>query len=814
MGRTYIMKQPNFKKKVIAAAIALSTVTGAVNAAELEVITVSSQKRVENVQDLAIAVTALSGDDIKTAGAVDFETLSDSIPNVNIVSSSGNKIVSIRGLGSGSGNPSFEQSVGLYIDGVYASRIELFAEPFMDIERLEVLKGPQGVILGKNSIAGAMVINSAKPTQDFEASISGDYEFEYESYQLTGVVSGGLTDDLAGRFAFKKSSRGTYLDNANTEGNGVDGGGDDNSTIRGSLLWDVSENTEIYFKVEHSDVEILGSTFQATADYSEGSVPSILDLVGPGVIPNGDIIDGLYFPSIAAGEDFIFDDTTYASELEGAEQISDNITFKITHQLGDHELVYIAGYSGFEKDTYTDNDWTASRWISVIGNKEFEQTSHELRIVSPKGETIDYIAGIYYLDREFDRTNKTNVFADVVLTHGLGGTAVAPGPFAGTNFLAASSLQTYNEVSTSIAVFAQATWNIADNFRVSVGGRYSEDEKTGKNGETGSYDYDSFDLLSERANVYDQTRNAVLATVFGPGIWNYEKTLKEESFDPSFSAQWNINDDTMTYVSVTKATKAGGFDAAEGVNDPDVFQYDPEEATGFEIGLKMDLLDGSARLNVAIFRTDFDDLQVSSYDPNANNSTGAYVTTNAGSATSQGIEIDGLYAVSDNLTVGASVAYLQAEYTEFTSSCPLNPLEQANLNCTPVAGSTTGAMEQDLAGYQMERSPEYSGTMFAEYFTTIDEMNAGVRFDVIYQGDVMVSPSQDSNLAADAYAKLNLNFTLNSADDTWVASLGVFNITDEQPTTSGGEQAFVPGTYFLSKDRGREIKVSATYYWF
>ncbi len=246
----------------------------------------------------------------------------------------------------------------------------------------------------------------------------------------------------------------------------------------------------------------------------------------------------------------------------------------------------------------------------------------------------------------------------------------------------------------------------------------------------------------------------------------------------------------MTYVSVTKATKAGGFDAAEGVNDQAVFQYDPEEATEFEIGVKMDLLDGSARLNIAIFKTDFNNLQVSSYDPNANNSTGAYVTTNAGSATSQGIEIDGLYAVSDNLTVGASVAYLQAEYNEFTSSCPISAIEAAKLNCTPVAGSTSGALEHDLAGFQIENSPEFTGTMFAEYFTTIGEMNAGIRFDINYKDDVMLSSSQDSNLTEEAYTKLNLNFTLNSADDSWVASLGVFNITDEQPTTFAGEQAF------------------------
>ncbi|WP_268892444.1 TonB-dependent receptor [Colwellia sp. 20A7] len=177
---------------------------------------------------------------------------------------------------------------------------------------------------------------------------------------------------------------------------------------------------------------------------------------------------------------------------------------------------------------------------------------------------------------------------------------------------------------------------------------------------------------------------------------------------------------------------------------------------------------------------------------------------------SQGIEVDGLLAVNDNLTIGASVGYLQAEYKEFNVSCPLNALEAAKVDCVEIDGE----LQQSLSGFQIENAPKLTGTMFAEYFTTISDMNAGVRLDANYKDDITLSTSQDSHLTEDAYTKVNINFTLTSAEDTWSASLGVFNLTDEQPITFGGETAFVPGLYYVGTERGREIKASATYYWF
>lgn len=772
----------NKKMKIAFAALGLTAVVSPVSAQMLEEIVVTAQKRSENVQDVPISIQALSGAQIAKTGAVDFETLSDSLPNVDISRAPSIKKVSIRGLGSGAGNPAFEQSVGLYIDGIYASRVDLFQEPFLDIERLEVLKGPQGVLFGKNSIAGALAVHTTKPTDTFEGSLSASYEFEHDSYEVTGLVSGPLSDTLFGRIAIKDSSRGAYMDNGTTTGN--DGGESEATTIRGSLLWDAGENTEVYLKVETSDSKDIGTPFQLEADFSAGTVPSLFlaggrEAVAGGALNTNPFSVPFFFNALAAGEEFKVNDVSFTNEDTGVDHEGENVTFQVTHNFGEHELVYIAGYAGFERLSVNDNDFSAAPDLITKDGRDFTQTSHEIRIASPKGETIEYIAGLYYLDRDFDRDSTVDAF--------------------GGSFIEATSLSQYDEESTSQAVFAQITWNITDSVRVSVGGRYSEEDKTATNGES-RFDFGTTNAFSNPGLA------GVLTNIFGDGDWTYERSIDESSFDPSLNVQWDVNDDAMAYVSVTKATKAGGFDASEGFNNPDVFIYDPEEATGFEVGLKMELLDGRARLNAAIFRTEFEDLQVSSFNPTANG-TGSFVTTNAGEALSQGMELDGMLAVTESLTLGANVAYLQSEYGDYFTGCATNTVEAAKLNCV----LQDGILQKDLDGFQTDNAPEWTGAVFGEYVIELDSVSAGVRVDASYKGETSLDPSQDSNLIEDAYTKVNVNFNLNSNDDTWSLGLGVYNLTDEQPVTFGGQAFALPGVYFKNFSRGREIKATATY---
>ncbi|WP_205743167.1 TonB-dependent receptor [Halioglobus maricola] len=815
--------------------LVLASVIAPSHAQQLEEVVVTAQKRSESVQDVPIAITALSGEQITKTGAVDFESLSDSLPNVEIAKAPGIKAIGIRGIASGAGNTGFEQSVGLYVDGIYASRVELFQEPFMDIERLEVLKGPQGVLFGKNSIAGALASHSARPTDTFEASISATYEFEYDGYEVTGIVSGPLTDNLFGRLAVRDQSQGAYVDNGST---GPDAGEDESTTIRGSFIWNPSEETEVYLKVETADYEATGYPWETVADDAPGSTAWALDTFGPGTV-NGEVLGAVqgiraaipipgvtvadphpvvdtvpipgadfslggllgiltsredqYFGSRAGGDDFVEDGKQFLNANTYTDHSSDNVTLQLTHYMGEFELVYLGGYGQFERESNNDNDFSAVDTLTTFNDRDFDQTSHEIRLVSPQGETIDYIVGAYYLDRTFEIFDSNRLF---------GSTA----QYAETEFYQNFSWGgqgNYKEDAESLAFFAQVTWNITDTLRASFGGRYSEEEKTARNSSEGRTVLGSSELLEDA----DPVRADYLATNFGSGVYDYSDTINEYAFDPSVVVQWDFNDSSMAYVSWTQATKAGGFDANTGEGDEGNFTFEPEEAESIEIGVKTEFYDGRARLNAAIFFTDFSDLQVSAFDPNAG-TVGAFVTTNAAEATTDGVEIDGLFAVSENLTLGGSVAFLEAEYDEYEAACPNSAPAAAALDCFTNSG---GALVQDLSGVRLAQAPEWSGNLFADYSIPVGELYLGFRADVIYKDEVNLDYSQDYNLFVDDYWKINLLATLDSADDDWSLALGVFNLEDEQPVTFGGQAFGVDGLYWKNITRGREIKATATY---
>ena len=754
-----------------------------VHAQVLEEVSVTAQKRVESAQDVPISINAIASEDLAVTGAGNLEGLSESIPNIDIADSPGVTRVVIRGLGSGSGNAGFEQSVGMFIDGIYASRAALFQVPFLDLSRIEVLKGPQGVLFGKNSIAGGLSLISNRPTDSFEAEVSAAYDFEYRSHELTGIVSGPVADNLYGRLAVLSSTDESYMDNPLLD-KGVPTS--DVSAVRGTLLWDASESTEVLLKVESSKIEELGSNWQVEADYTPGSLPYILEN-NPGFTPSTpvqQITAAVYHQARLAGEDFTFDDASYINDIQHMDQDADNVTFQLTHDLNGYELVYLFGYGAYDRHQISDQDFTALPVVRLATSEDFEQQSHEFRISSPGGQTVDYIAGLYYLDREF-REEKTQDTLGLVPT------------------LASSIISSYPETSTSYAAFGQATWNISDSLRASLGLRYSSEEKEAANTKLIAQYQTEQSLLA-----VDPQKYGLLNALFNRSDFTYDDQLDETSLDPAFNLQWNYSALGMAYISWTKASKAGGFNASETGGDIDNFQFDPEYARSLEVGLKTEFLDGRARLNAALFRTAFDDLQVGAFDPTVN----GFVVTNAAKALSQGLEMEGLFAATDELTLGGSFAYLNAEYQDFTAGCPNNGLEAAKLDCYQDPNGPAGRLVQDLDGERLDNAPELTASLFADYATIVlEDLMLGTRFDTSYKDETSLDFSQDSNLMAEDYWKLNLRLSLGPVDDKWKLALSMFNLTDEQPTTFAGQAFLLPGVYWKNLGRGREVQLSATY---
>jgi len=770
---------------IVATCVATVALAGPVTAGAqaLEEVIVTAQKRVESAQDVPIAIHAISGEQLRVTGAGNLEGLSDSIPNVDVADSPGLTRVVIRGLGSGTGNAGFEQSVGMFVDGIYASRAALFQSPFLDLERIEVLKGPQGVLFGKNSIAGALSLVSNRPTDMFEGEVTGAYDFEYGSRETTGFVSGPLRDNLAGRLALRASEDADYMDDQLLD----DGVPDtDTGVIRGMLQWDATDTTRVLLKLESSKFKEHGTNWQVFADDSPGTFPWLLDNDPAYVPPTPNLALGaaVYRQARLAGEDFAYDDDSFINEAEDLQQDADTLTFEVTRDLYDQELVYLFGYGEYDREQLADQDFTAVAVAATGRDENFEQSSHELRIASPQGQVLDYIAGLYYLDREL----RIDTVQD--------GMGFNPA-------LAFSSDAAYEETATSWAAFGQLTWNITDSLRSSLGLRYSEEDKDATSAWLNRV-FQSDASLAEQ----DPAKYALIENLLNRRDFSYGDERNEDKLDPAFSVQWGFSDAGMAYISWVQASKAGGFNTNEGSGDIALFSFDPEQAESVEVGVKMDLLDGRARLNMAVFHTVFDDLQVGAFDPAVN----SFVVRNAAQARSQGVELESLYALGKGFTLGGNAAYLEAQYRDFTASCPANQVQAARLDCYPNPDGPATNLVQDLDGVQMDNAPEVTAALFADYTVPVTAgLLLGGRLDATYKDETSLDFSQDENLFANDYWRYNLRLSLASMAGNWNTAFTVFNLTDEQPPNFGGQEFLLPGVYWQNRGRGREVELSVTW---
>ncbi|MBY6188897.1 TonB-dependent receptor [Microbulbifer agarilyticus] len=793
-------KYGDYRKTVLAGAIASLTVASSAGVAAqeltLEEVVVTAQKRTESLQDVPISIAAMGGEKIDNLGITSLEELTQYTPNVTVNNGSGTPNLFIRGIGSGT-NQGFEQSVGMYTDGVYAARGPLAAVPTtMDLERVEILKGPQGILFGKNTVAGAINITSAKPTEEFEGMAEVLYSPEYGDQQYNLVLSGPLAESLSGRLAVRHDATGDgWWENITTGDEGPDS---DNVYARASLRWMAGDNLEINAKYESGDFQsgatpgaIYQSDFAGQQNFA-GSVP----------IP-------------------VVSDREKGAGEAGTRKAVNTDVFALTVDWDFEFATFtsISAYSVYDMMSTGDTDIVAAPSITRTRWEDYEQYSQELRLVSPGGETIDWIAGAYYQSSDLDISRRLDAL-DFAQSGPLNSAPLyLPGPGVPSVF---------DQEGESWAVFAQSTWNASDVLRLSLGLRYNEESK-------------ELDKIVDSSGLLVRT-----PTGFSPidGQAQLIEDLRQHSFTDlsreeakwtySTNVQWDVSEDTMLYTSVSTGFKGGGYDEAysgagyeirrfhpalgplppvEG-NDPSILEYEPEEVLTYEAGAKMRLLDGAAELNIAVFRMDYDDLQTSSLIGDV------YRVGNAGEAISQGAEVDGRIRLSERLSVGGAVAYLDAYYADFSGATCTTPqaMDPANNpGCLLEDGTNIVAAGQrggqDLKGETLVYAPDLSANLNAQYVVPVGgSMELTSAVDVNYSDEFYSALDLDPNTKHDDTAIFNARVALASNDNSWVVALVGKNLTDETtyiwkndvPVTNSNSYYGVP-------ERPRSISLQARY---
>jgi outer membrane receptor protein involved in Fe transport len=763
------------------------------SAATLEEVVVTAQHRSQSLQDVPVSVSAISGDKMMEAGINRMEDLQAYVPNLTVTESGISTDIYIRGIGTGM-NQGFEQSVGMYVDGIYYGRAQLARAPFLDLARVEVLRGPQNILHGKNSIAGAVNLITADATEYFEGLLSTLYEPEFDEKVYDLMLSGPLTDNVGLRFSARIREYGGFMEDLFQK---IDGPQYDQETYRLKINWQASDATKVSLKAEIGSFDSLGR--QAEIINDEPSTSDVFLFTGK---TEAEILDNTQFPGIVnvdTDESVRNNYQDYKNATNGNYSNNDttNLTLNITNITeGGHEFTSITGYMHYEYNDLCDCDATPAELFKLELGEDYSQFSQELRWVSPANNEIEYIGGIYMQRNDLDFRDKLIQDSAVVVQllnaadYMEGGARgdVDPNPLGGSveeilgigdagNAVAnITAPRAFLSTSDIFSAFLQSTFYFGDDWRMTLGGRGTIEKKTG------SRKLDLADLEGNSLPIGEV--DTVSGITFSAERHDLKGKRTEQSFSPLLNFQWDYSEEGMAYFTATKGVKAGGFDARSNMSpsaEPTprnpgavvanqsvligTFEYEEEEASSLEFGLKTGLLDGAAEINLAVFYTLYEDLQISIFD-----GTLGFNVGNAKEAVTQGVEVDGRWQLTDYFSLGGAFSVMDFEFTDFENGqCRQDqaPTSSNGINC-------------DYTGMTNQYVADWSGTFLMGFVAPItDTLGIGLGLDFVFTDKYNPSSNLDPRVEQDGFVKVNGRIGIGAIDKQWELALVGKNLTDE-----------------------------------
>jgi len=723
----------------------------------LEEIVVTARKREEALADVPISITAIAGDVLQESNIRDLSQLTNLIPSFHFGESvSGNDSIFLRGLGSGI-NFGFENTVGQVYDGFFVGRSRLGRGAFMDVQQLEVLKGPQGALIGKNTSAGAINTRWRKPTDQFEAYITPTWEFEGdEGYTLQGAMSGPLAGDFRGRVAFRYDDKDGFMDNVTT---GRKVTSFESPNVRATVDWRPSDDLNATLFYQYTDQTRIGRTFEfakCTPDVAAALLP-----FGEDCKINLKTSQGQFDPQTGKPLDWASDTKSHFAGLT------------INKDFSSGTLTSLTGFS-----RYNTNDLTGAAWIPAHANvtrfqETYEQWSQEIRFVNSDGGAFDYIVGVYLQNVPQQKVNRPlDLYRSASIVGSLGNILTAGPPPARTY---RSNLVGIQEVR-SAAAFGELTWNLAEHWDLTLGARFTR--------ETKEIDHRVFQTaIGTTGPIVPPLRTPVFPPASNTHIVIDERT--EEQLTPNATLRWRPDDDSMLYASVSTGFKGGGFDMLNTQNQASIatLQFEDEQVTAIEGGGKFSFPDQRVQLNLAVFRSEFEDLQVTTISFNPVTGNNEFRTANAASAITQGIEADIQWRPMPRLAFSAAAAYLDATFDNYPDA-PCFEKQTTAQGCVTVRGN----LAQNLNGKELTYAPDWKFSADARYFQPLSggrELTFLVRGN--YTGRFLLQLDQDPDHFQDSYFKVDATIGLASGDGRWRLELIGRNLTNELTANFGND---------------------------
>ena len=595
---------------ILTALLSASAAAQTDNGSTVETVVVTAQSRQTELATTPVPINVISGADISKQNIVELKDLTATVPGVTFNESPGGLTgVSVRGLGSSSGDQLLEQSVGLFDDGVYEPRSREYRDSLFDVDRIEVVKGSQGVLFGQNTSIGAVSIVSKKPGDTLDGYVSAGYETEYGSDRFEGAVDLPVSDTFAVRLSGFYDQQNGWVDNVYT-------GHEDPESHRwlGRAVteWNPTANLNVEFKAQYSHMSTTGNAFEnVNTTPAQATELELLGVPGGGQVP--------YTNAQGAAGPFggVFD-----------KQNATNLAAIATYSFGSgYSLVATTGYTQYTYGDGFDVDATPAPVVWSQFAEDFHFFSQEIRLLSPTGGPVEYIVGLSFLS-DTDIFGLSNNYYQVPVT-------AAPAPY-----LTVDISNGFKQNDESYSAFGQLTWHIAPKLKLDVGTRVGYESKNGL------YDKTTPSFFG------DTSPNNLAPVVVPAGI--SQAYINNLLVDAAATLSYDMTDESVLYANVGRGEKAGGFNntAAPTGLTPAPFKLDPEQALTFEVGIKGRFLDDRAYASLSAYHINVQDYQDSYYDPTI---PGFNVLSD--NATSAGVEAQGQYRFASWLGLHGNFAY-------------------------------------------------------------------------------------------------------------------------------------------------------------
>jgi len=780
-------------------------------AQSVDEVIVTATRRAESIQDVPIAVTAIQPEQLEKQGVVNIQNLTSVAPSFstsNAQIASGSVVLRVRGVGTTSNNIGFESAVGIFIDGAYQSRPGVALGEFVDVERVEVLRGPQGTLFGRNTSAGALNITNVRPDlSEFGGFVNATYG-NFNHMNVQGAINIPLAEDkVAARITGAIRSRDGYVKifdanhNRIGESNEIEQhmlraqvGFEGDSGIRGRVIADYSKSTAACC----SAIELLRSPLETAGAFAAVGLGPRGGMVGPDVAVD---------PTDTASAELAMDNLiASSSQVPGPTNQQVGVTVDLEIPVSDNaDLFYVGSYRQYEASEVYDSTFSGLDAFNVgyaggEGGTDIDTMTHELRL---QGDAMDgklsWLVGGFYSDEDITQGVPFALGEDYgELIGALFGGAVGPNPltlFSGIDPSVVRATNNYAQDSKSWSLFTHNIFDVTDDLSLTVGLRYSDESKDGSFTQSAVNNPLCTNILG--AIQGGAVPPTLITPIFGTGCFaftapadlpqalgmpggflplplTFDETFEDDELIYTGKLSYKFGGNASAYAGYTHGYKSGGFnldstaaipllDPATGtlVSDPSFLS---ETVDAYEVGLKTRLADNRITLNIAAFLEQFENFQVLEF-------TGAqFVTFNVPKAETKGIEVETVAEVVDGFTLTGGLTYTKAEYPDDCAG------DQTSLNVT------------SLCGFSLTNAPEFVGIAGANYTGDVNDwlkffVNGQLRYEsdrrTSTQAVILASQAPNPFDIQDSNMKINLRGGIGGQDDEWALEVWATNLTNE-----------------------------------